>query len=109
MWRSNSPRACLFATRRERLARRIRKRRQTISPRIARYEPAGRFRTTSEAGTWVALAGAMSRPDRQERSLRSVSGVRLRPELVESLPPAARAATVGEAMEPVAFTVKPEL
>jgi CBS-domain-containing membrane protein len=52
----------------------------------------------------------MSRPDPTDPFARKTSsGIRLRPELIDALPPAAWAAPVAEAMEPVAFTVEPEI
>jgi CBS domain-containing protein len=47
----------------------------------------------------------MSWQARNARSFRKISGVRLRPELVEALPPAARTTLVSEVMEPMVLTI----
>ena len=47
----------------------------------------------------------MSLPASYSRSFRKISGVRLRPELVEALPPAARTTLVSEVMEPMVLTI----
>ena len=45
--------------------------------------------------------GQMSLPARNRRNFRKISGVRLRPELVEALPPSAQTTPVAQVMEPM--------
>jgi CBS domain-containing protein len=47
----------------------------------------------------------MSLHARNWRSFRKISGVRLRPELVDALPPSARTTLVSEVMEPLVLTI----
>lgn len=47
----------------------------------------------------------MSWQARNARSFRKISGVRLRPELVDALPPSARTTLVSEVMEPMVLTI----
>jgi predicted transcriptional regulator len=47
----------------------------------------------------------MSLPARKRRNFRKISGVRLRPELVEALPPAAQTTAVAQVMEPMTESI----
>ncbi len=51
----------------------------------------------------------MKRPERKAPLRRRDSGIRLRPELIEAMPPAARATPVAQAMEKATLIARPEM